>query len=504
MTARPIHRAGLAAAILVIGAPVLAESDGAARIADLLKGEPDVRVIRSSGDEITFGVGDGQNPPGEILVSTRANPDTPSLATASFYISVNNHHPDPALSARVIQLADRIVAQDHGNLGLQRHPRESRQPPWPFLWSAALAALGALVVSRVRPVDCAWQVKLPHLLPAMIQTILLAYWTLYWRGFAELIPSILMQITLAYAIDAFIMLSRFGSWKITLAPVPIILSSMLFNWFDPVTTVIMIAAAICSRALIRREGRHIVNPSAFGLSVALLLTLLVPSWFIHGGPFVLFSLAPNLPELIVLLPLIPQLRFRIVLASLSAFLSIAVANHFYNHVPPLLEPGTLLMLTLFLTDPATMPRTPVGQILYGLSIGVSSAVVTWVAYALGAGDERLNKVVPVVIGNVMVPVFDAIGARARRWPLEYFEPRWNLAHVALWMLAVGALLGQGKAGIFNAARHWSNRTPLIVFDADGVPRCEHHPTFCRPFSFPSEAAGWVARLVDQRVATAGP
>ncbi len=474
--------------------------EGAERIASLLSGEPGVRIMQQTDDGVTLAVEDpAAGFPGEIQVSTRPIFDMPSVATPSFYISLYNHVPLPELSARLIRLANKIAASDDGNLGFQRQPRTPREPPWILLWEALVCGVCAAIIGVIRRGRVVLELKLPHLLPAIIQTVVLAYWTLYWRGFAELIPSIVMQLALAYAVDAFVMLTWSGVWKVGFGPFPIILSANLFNWFDPNATALMIAAAMCSRAIIRRHGRHILNPSAFGLSVALLLTLLFPATFSHGGPFVLFSLAPNLPELVVLLALIPQVRFHIVLASLGVYFGITWAHHFYNNVPPLLQPGTLLMVTLFVTDPATIPRTPVGQILFGLVIGFSSALVTAAGYALGAGDERLNKVLPVVIANSLVPALDAIGERAGRWPMGFLEPRWNLSHVAIWLAVVGSFLAHGKDEIFNAARHWSNRTPLIVYDADGVPRCDHNQIFCRPFSFRSEAQAWLARIRDSPV-----
>ncbi len=230
---------------------------------------------------------------------------------------------------------------------------------------------------------------------------------------------------------------------------------------------------------------------AFGLSVALALTIAFPNTFSHGGPFVLFTLAPNLPELVILLALIPQVRFRIVLATLGVYLGVDWAHAFYSNLPAFLQPGMLLMMTLFLTDPATIPRTPIGQLLFGLIVGFGVAMVTAGGYALGAGDERLNKVLPVTIANLLVPLLDSLGSR---WRLGVLDPRWNLAHVAVWLLAMLPLFIRGKIDNFNGAKHWSNRTPLITWDADGVPRCERNPIFCKPFTFRSEAAAWLSRL----------
>ncbi len=427
------------------------------------------------------------------MVSTRASPVFPGVMTRSFYVRVDNHSPDPDLTARMIHVADAIVARDDGRLGFTRHPRPPTATPWVLLWEALAIGLTACAIGLAGRGSVIVELKLVHLLPAILQSVIFAYWALYWHGFVELIPSVLLQIALAYAVDALVMLTLLGTWRIGFGPFPIVLSANLFNWFDPDGTALLIVAAMCSRALIRYRGRHLLNPSAFGLTVALALTLIFPNRFSHGGPFTLFTLAPNLSELVILLALIPQVRFRIVLASLGVYVGLSAAHSFYSNVPGLLQPGMLLMMTLFVTDPATIPRTPVGQLLFGVFIGVGVVAVTATGYALGAGDERLNKVLPLTVANLLVPALDHIGQRLARWRMVLLEPRWNLAHVALWMLLVISLFGH-KDENFNGTKHWSNQTPLIVRDADGVPRCEHNPIFCRPFTFVSEARAWLARL----------
>ncbi len=262
----PTRRAFCAALFVLAIAGARADADDADRIATLLAGEPDVSILHRMDGGVVFGVGDrAGRPRGEITVSTWPPPIMfPCVATRSFYIHTENRYLDEPLTERLVHLAETLVARDDGTLGFARRQAEPSHPPWIFLWEALACGAAACLVGVVRRGRLVWELKAPHLLPAIIQTLVLAYWTLYWRGFIELIPSILMQIALAYAIDALVMLTLVGTWKIGFGPFPIILSANLFNWFDPPGTTVLIAAAMSSRALIRYRGRHLLNPSAFG------------------------------------------------------------------------------------------------------------------------------------------------------------------------------------------------------------------------------------------------
>ena len=46
---------------------------------------------------------------------------------------------------------------------------------------------------------------------------------------------------------------------------------------------------------------------------------------------------------------------------------------------------------------------------------------------------------------------------------------------------------------FEPALHWNWGTPLVVRDADDVPRCASNPVFCKPFMFAQEVALWRER-----------
>ncbi len=95
------------------------------------------------------------------------------------------------------------------------------------------------------------------------------------------------------------------------------------------------------------------------------------------------------------------------------------------------------------------------------------------------------------IANALVPWFDAIGETRLARGFSFLGPRWNLAHVALWMWFAVPDIAATKPSQFLIAPHADYVIPLVNYRDDGLPRCEDNPTFCRPFTFAQEIAGWV-------------
>jgi hypothetical protein len=209
---------------------------------------------------------------------------------------------------------------------------------------------------------------------------------LYWPAVTSRVPAIALQIGIAYAVDAIVSLLKEGTWRVGFGPLPIVLSANLFAWFTDVGAVVVIVVAVASRTLIRRGGRHVFNPSAAGLTFAGFLSLFW-SAFAFGGVFHTLAMPPNIAEVILLLSLIPQTRFRIVLISLGAALGLQLCCP--GHGVGL--PGLLLAFALFATDPATVPRTPVGQLLFGAFVGSATLGFSNLLVYCGKADD-LSKV----------------------------------------------------------------------------------------------------------------
>jgi hypothetical protein len=422
---------------------------------------------------------------GEVLLTSKPyGAIPPRITTASFYVYTNFRKFDPQSVDRVAQVVQTIAGRDDGSFG-ERQPFHEVHDPLDVLkgiTAAAVFVAAVLIAWRQRIV---LQFRPSHLIPAIIQTTLFAYWSLYWPEVVDRVPSILLQIVLAYAVDAIISNLREDAWRVGFGPLPIVLSSNLFAWFFDVGVIAVIVTALLTRAFVRRDGRHVFNPSAAGLAVAGILSLFFAP-FRFGGVFHPLGVPPNIAEVIVLLSLIPLTRFRIALVSVGA----ALGMHVFGWGVGL--PSFLLAFVLFATDPATIPRTPVGQLLFGMLVGVStfgfsSVLVSW------SNNDELAKVFPIPIANALVPWLDRVGDFRLARHIRFLDSRWNLAHIAVWLYVALGDISESKPMQFLIAPHADYDIPLVNYRADGFPRCADNPTFCQPFTLVREANAWVAR-----------
>lgn len=405
-----------------------------------------------------------------------------------FEVSIDQHTPDARAVESLVAAAHEAERRDDGELfavatpwqchnGVQVDPRLRLVAP--------LVALFAAILALLRRASITVDVRLPHALPASIQLTLFAYWWLYWPPVLGHARTVASQLALAYALDAAFSVARFGSWRVGLSLLPVVLSANLFAWLDVPGSMLFLVTAVGTKTLLRRGGKHVLNPSAAGLAVAGVATLLAPTTFRFTGVFHTINLAPNMAELVLLLALIAQARFPIVLVSIGAVVGLLVAAVQSVSVGP---PLVLLAIALLATDPATIPRTPSGRLLFGVFIGLGTATASALLVRAGMPDD-FAKVLAIPLANALVPLFDRLGAKVT-W--RALGPRYNLAHVAAWFLLV-MIESPPKASSFEAALHWTWRTPLVSRDADDVPRCASNPVFCRPFSFFAEAAAWRMR-----------
>ncbi len=366
-------------------------------------------------------------------------------------------------------------------------------------------ALAALLRARARRGDTpvlSAQLKLTHLLPTLIQLLIYAYWGLYWRALPAFLPLIALQLVFAFALDALLALVRHGRWTLRLGPAPIVLSANLIVLFGVASwplSLAVVAVALLSRDLLRIRGRHVFNPSAFGVAVVGVANLLVPALGYSDRAHE-FDLPPHMTEVVVLLALVVQVRLPVVLVTLGAAGALWLLQTAGLHVfSPTWAPVTLILL-LFLTDPATTPRTQGGRLLFGLLAGTLMGLIGHGLEALGYSDFYA-KVLALPFTNVATPWLDRAARRLAR-ALPAFDRavgrRWNRAHVAAWLLFVGATLSpQDRADRLQrggtADHHRENRSAFLT-PAGGPFRCEANPLYCRPWRLDLELRCWAGQL----------
>jgi hypothetical protein len=460
--------------------------------------------------ELTLTRPGGRTVGGLRLLRSRAD-KVHRFRTRSFSVEIGNVAPDPWIIEADVRAAWAIADHDDGSWAT--HVTSS--PPLVPLglgWATAGMVGIAAFFANLRGRRATWEVRLPHLLPAAIQVALYAYWSIYWPDVRDHVPSLVLQLIMGFAADAAFAYARFGSWRIGASPLPIVLSANLFAWFDTPGIVMTLLGAFASKTYLRRDGKHILNPSAAGLTLAGVFTTLTPNLVHFGGVFHTMNASPNMAELLIVLALVPQLRFRILPVTIGGMMAL---KWFGN--PAVARPALLLAIVLLATDPATIPRTDLGKILFGAFVGSGIVFASFVLRQLGSPDD-FSKVMSIPVANALIPVFDWIGstvsshvlrAAERRATLEralaklgtWTPPRqpggarsWsvpNLALVAAWLLLILPSFGRDKRQAFEPAIYWNWGTPLVQRDEDDVPRCESNPVYCKPFSFVDEASAWL-------------
>jgi hypothetical protein len=291
---------------------------------------------------------------------------------------------------------------------------------------ALLALWAAVLVLRdptVRPRVGQTVIKFTHVLPAVLQSALFAYWAIYWTPVLTHLPVIGVQLAIAYAVDFLLAWTLRRPYHPSIGPVPIVLSMNLFVWFpDLLLATAAIAIALVSKALLLAGDRHVFNPSVVGLAIAGLLCIFLPEVFRYRDISHDFDRPPHMAQAILLLALVPQVRLRITPVALGATvamvltMSIVSAITGYRGGPSPWWPPWLLAITLLAGDPATIPATPTSRLLFGLFLGVAFYVVSR-ALLFSVGTDFFSKIIPIPLANLLVPAFERAGSVvSARWP----------------------------------------------------------------------------------------
>ncbi len=389
---------------------------------------------------------------------------------------------------------------------------------WAALWSLVavgvlLVALIAWLIQRSRghaaALSVRTQLRADLLVPIGIQSTLLTYWGLYYAPMAEHAVMVVASLAFAIGLDLLLRVLTRDEAVLHLATIPLVLSIHLFVWFEEQhegLIFVIVAIALLSKVFIQRAGRHIFNPSALGIALIGVACYLAPNTLKYVDIAHALNTPPNIFEAILLLGLIAQLRAPIVLVSIGAaivqYLAIAVTGG-EALIPSVHWAPVTLAIVLLATDPATIPRTGPGRLLFGSVYAVLMITLSLTLESNGVSDF-FTKVIPIPICNALVPAFDKAGAGDLGRIRRTLEPAHNRAHIGVWlfiMLGPWLFIG-GKGNLFEGRFHPLYGTPHIEATS-AVATCEDNPVFCAPFSFAGEALLWVGGE-DDVVVEEGP
>ncbi len=351
-------------------------------------------------------------------------------------------------------------------------------------------------LGRVLRVPVHLRLKWTHLVQASVQALLLVYWAVYSRGARTQLRTIAALVVFAFAFDHLVSRLRYRSWIVSLAPIPLVFSANLFVWFEPRTAFLsyaVVALALASKHLVHRGGRHVFNPSAFGVCAVGVLCLAAPQRFGELDLAHPLNITPNMLELVLFVGLVSMVRMPLVLMSLGAFatgLALPELAHGVS-VPAVLWTPVFLGITLLITDPATTPREPLAQVAFGALYMLAFTVLALALEGYGR-NEHWAKMLAVLPMNLLAPSLDRLAARVPVVvPLRLLGPRWNFAHVVLWIVVVTQSVSPAtKARFYEGDLAARQRIAHTRLGPDGRASCRENPVFCTPFSFGAEWSMW--------------
>lgn len=171
----------------------------------------------------------------------------------------------------------------------------------------------------------------------------------------------------------------------------------------------LIAAAafitIASKFLLRWKGRHVFNPTCFGIVVMLLLT---DGVWVSAGQWGQTAFFGFLLSCVGMMIVHRAARSDVTLAFLAAFAGMLFARAWWLGDPfaiPLhtMQNGALVLFAFFMiSDPKTTPNARRGRILFGSLIAMGALVVQFGLY------EQNGLLWSLALFALMVPVLDNI------------------------------------------------------------------------------------------------
>ncbi|MBI1274125.1 MAG: hypothetical protein GC131_08610 [Alphaproteobacteria bacterium] len=264
--------------------------------------------------------------------------------------------------------------------------------------------------------------KMVHLVQVIVHLSIYAYWGYYYAGVIDQAPLIVCQILFGYLIHMAVSLARSGRFTLDLSVLPIVFSINFFVWFKNDffwAQLLMVAGAVLGKAFITRVmgGRkaHIFNPSALAMAVVIWGAIAFEYLYaLHTITIVAsFEIIPHFFTYIFIVGAVSLFAARVALVAFGAFATLIATNALslvltdVPLMPSLVHPNIFLALTLLITDPATAPKTKIGQLLFGISYGLSVifayALLSWM------GKPTLfDKIIFVPVLNYLAPCFDRI------------------------------------------------------------------------------------------------
>lgn len=262
----------------------------------------------------------------------------------------------------------------------------------------------------------------------LLQLVIFFYWGLYNPAVFDRVPLLIHQIVYAYFLHFCFCMYYERKFSLSFSNAAAVLSTNLFVWFDPSVYfihLILIGIAIFSKLFITRvingERKHIFNPSAF---VSFLVMIGVSTaYFLPGFHLNEFVYSPQIGSYWLWMPHFDFVVFMascltlwtpnfylIPISTMGFLIGSNILSRFFvgmDFFETLGKGSIFLGITFLVTDPSTAPKTKLGQVLYGLTYGISIVVATPILSLL-KWDQYYKKVMFVWCINFLAPYFDNV------------------------------------------------------------------------------------------------
>lgn len=253
----------------------------------------------------------------------------------------------------------------------------------------------------------------PRYFQVIFQAIFLSYGIFYLHWSADWLHyfiSICGCLFFQYAADSikakrFLKPDEFNRWgfSVLISAMSLCLLLKVDHW-----TISLLAAflTVASKYIFRINGKHIFNPSAFGIIVAIILSK--DGWLSPGqwgsNAIMLFSVI-TLGTIVVtrVQKLDVSLAFLLTFIGLLYWRQVIVLGWPMDHFIQSISTGSLLLFTFFMiSDPRTSPNHPVARIIWAVIIAI-------VSFYLATFKWKYNTPIWVLVAAApLVPILDKI------------------------------------------------------------------------------------------------
>lgn len=234
------------------------------------------------------------------------------------------------------------------------------------------------------------------------------------------------------------------------------------------TSLLAAFLTVVSKYIFRFRGKHIFNPSAFGIAAILLLTgdawLSPGQW---GNGVVLFFLVLTLGTIVVtrVQKLDTSLAFVLTFGGLLYWRQVWVLGWPQDYFWHSISSGSLLLFSFFMiSDPKTSPNHPVARILWAMGVATLS-------FYLSAFRWMYNTPIwMLVVMAPLVPVLDSI-FRARDFDWQVRGLRTKMRKLAALAVLMAMISNEAMAfcGFYvsKADGTLKNKTSQVILVRDG-------------------------------------